>query len=77
MCGDLSKLSVPLDIDDDDDGIPAINRLVDNFRKDARSVAEKLHFAAPLSHYFNQSNVPASCLHILVEPPIPGACGEY
>ena len=66
----LSKLLDLLAIDDDDDdGISAINRLVDAFRDDASSVAQRLHLVAPLSRYFDE-NPPALCLHILVQPPI-------
>jgi hypothetical protein len=74
MCGDLMKLSRFLPIDGDDNGISAIDELLCIFHNDVKSVAEKLHPAACLSRYFNES-LPDLCLHLIVQVPISVASG--
>lgn len=74
MCSDLSKLSEPLLVGDEDDGISAVNELLDRFRDDARSVAEKLNATRFVSWYFKECP-PDGHLHLLVQVPISGYDG--
>ena len=74
MCGDLTKLSRALPIDGDDGGISTVKELLESFRNDARSVAEKLNPSLCVSRYFNDS-LPDGHLHLIVQTPISGAGG--
>jgi hypothetical protein len=72
----LWKLSRSWPIDGDDEGISAIKNLLDVFQNDPESVAQKLHPAARLSHYFNfNESLPELCLHLIVQAPISGVGG--